>query len=179
MNYYAELVEWELQGKAELLRAKPISEPLCPPGSRTSSSRGQRLIAWATARPNGKMSQRSLSRLVAYCYLTEVWQYNILPFSYLRRNRFLMNFDEKTYWQDAVIKSGKTIFSFLWHSWVSGKYVNKEETSSNACSAVIFPYFFIPSQQNIAKLSPGLPHNKSLVYRTFKACIDTSFCVII
>jgi hypothetical protein len=53
-------VEWYRQGKIEEIREKPIPVPLCPPQithgltraqTRDSAVRGERLNAWAMARP--------------------------------------------------------------------------------------------------------------------------------
>jgi hypothetical protein len=54
-------VEWNWQGKTEVLGEKPVPVPLCPPQiphgltrdrTRASAVGGRRLTAWATARPN-------------------------------------------------------------------------------------------------------------------------------
>jgi hypothetical protein len=54
-------VEWNWQGKTEVLGEKPVPVPLCPPQiphglirdrTRASAVRGRRLTAWAMARPN-------------------------------------------------------------------------------------------------------------------------------
>jgi hypothetical protein len=53
-------VEWNWQGKTEVLGEKPVSVPLCPPQiphgltrdrTRASAVGGRRLTAWAMARP--------------------------------------------------------------------------------------------------------------------------------
>jgi hypothetical protein len=53
-------VEWNWQGKTEVLGEKPVPVPLCPPQipqgptrdpTRASAVRGRRLTAWAMARP--------------------------------------------------------------------------------------------------------------------------------
>jgi hypothetical protein len=52
-------VEWNWQGKTEVLGKKPVPVPLCPPQiphgltrdwTRASAVRGRRLTAWAMAR---------------------------------------------------------------------------------------------------------------------------------
>jgi hypothetical protein len=54
-------VEWNWQGKAEVLREKPVPVPLCPPQiphgptrdrNRASAMRGRRLTSWVMARPD-------------------------------------------------------------------------------------------------------------------------------
>jgi hypothetical protein len=54
-------VEWNWQGKTEVLREKPVPVPLCPPQiphrltrdrTRVFAVRGRRLTAWVMARPN-------------------------------------------------------------------------------------------------------------------------------
>jgi hypothetical protein len=58
-------VEWNWQGKTEVLGEKPVPLPLCPPQiphgltrdrTRSSAVRGRRLTAWAMARPDNKVS---------------------------------------------------------------------------------------------------------------------------
>ena len=49
-------VEWNWQGKTEVLGEKPVPVPLCPPQiphglTRDSAVRGRRLTAWVMARP--------------------------------------------------------------------------------------------------------------------------------
>jgi hypothetical protein len=53
-------VEWNWQGKTKELREKPVPVPLCPPQiphgltqdwTQASAVGGQRLTAWAIARP--------------------------------------------------------------------------------------------------------------------------------
>jgi hypothetical protein len=65
-------VEWNWQGKTEILGEKPVPVPLCPPHiphgltrHRTQSSavRGRRLTAWATARPSD----------VRFCCYNKIW----------------------------------------------------------------------------------------------------------
>jgi hypothetical protein len=64
-------VEWNWQGKAEVLGGKPVSVPLCPPQiphgrtrnrNRASEVRGQRLTAWAMARPLRKVTYMSVHK---------------------------------------------------------------------------------------------------------------------
>jgi hypothetical protein len=54
-------VEWNWQGKTEVLREKPVPVPLFPPQikhgltrdqTRASAVRGRQLTAWAMARPS-------------------------------------------------------------------------------------------------------------------------------
>jgi hypothetical protein len=54
------MVEWNWQGKPEVLGEKPVPVPLCPPQilhgptrarTRASAVGGRRLTAWAMARP--------------------------------------------------------------------------------------------------------------------------------
>jgi hypothetical protein len=58
-------VEWNWQGKTEVLGEKPVPVPLCPPQiphgltryrPRASAVGGRRLTAWAMARPVGQVS---------------------------------------------------------------------------------------------------------------------------
>jgi hypothetical protein len=60
LHFNGALVEWNWQGKTEVLGEKPVPVPLCPPQiphkltwdrTRASAVRGQRLTAWAMARP--------------------------------------------------------------------------------------------------------------------------------
>jgi hypothetical protein len=79
-------------------RRKPAQAPLCPPqiplwpdpGSNHGATVGsQRLIAWATARPNryisttywNMLSRNSVNNSVLLCSLTCRWQQNQRPFS--------------------------------------------------------------------------------------------------
>jgi hypothetical protein len=58
-------VEWNWQGKSEVLGEKLVAVPLCPPQiphgltrdrTRTSAVGGRRLSAWAMARPNSTLT---------------------------------------------------------------------------------------------------------------------------
>jgi hypothetical protein len=67
-------VEWNWQGKTEVLGENPVPVPLCPPQilqgltrdrTRASALRGRRLTAWAMARPRRRLSiVNSVSSLV-------------------------------------------------------------------------------------------------------------------
>jgi hypothetical protein len=71
-------VEWNWQGKTEVLGEKPVPVPLCPPQiphgltrdrTRASAVRGRRLTAWAMARPflNTVLSA-PLSNTHSFCF---------------------------------------------------------------------------------------------------------------
>jgi hypothetical protein len=60
------LVEWNWQGKTDVLGEKPVPVPLCQPQiphgltryrTRASAVGGRRLTAWATARPNNSVAK--------------------------------------------------------------------------------------------------------------------------
>jgi hypothetical protein len=66
-------VEWNWQGKTEVLEEKPAPVPLCPPQithgltgdqTRASAVRGRRLTAWAIARPSYGIDKKPASTYV-------------------------------------------------------------------------------------------------------------------
>jgi hypothetical protein len=83
-------VEWNWQGKTEVLGEKPVPVPLCPPQiphgltrdqTRASVVRGWRLTAWAIARPNvtlSLMQSESFSISHQCCWVSFFWDVALL-----------------------------------------------------------------------------------------------------
>jgi hypothetical protein len=95
-------VEWNWQGKTEVLGEKPVPVPLCPPQiphgltrdrTQASTVRGRRLSTWTMARPNFEFSDTCLCspvywqtcrRVLGFVFIFRILHENFTVFKYLQ-----------------------------------------------------------------------------------------------
>jgi hypothetical protein len=103
-------VEWNWQGKTEVLAEKPVPVPFCPPQiphglardrTQASAVRGRRLTAWAMARPYSELLTASLNKPQ-----TKTIVYKCLPCHTYRNYTF----------SSSITRLSTAVIHGMWHS---------------------------------------------------------------